>query len=43
MEELDYVKAKYKREIKINTGFEIDYIEGYEAKTKKMLNRYSNS
>ena len=40
IKELDHVKIKYKNEIKINTGFEVDYVEGYEAKTKKLLDRY---
>jgi len=42
IEELDYIKAKYKQQIKINTGFEVDYIEGYEEKIKELLNKYSN-
>lgn len=40
LKELDDIKAKYKNNIKINTGFEVDYIEGYEEKIKSALNRY---
>jgi histidinol-phosphatase (PHP family) len=42
IKKLDYIKEKFKSVIKINTGFEVDYIEGYEEKTKEMLNRYAN-
>jgi len=38
--ELDYIKVKYINQIKINTGFEVDYIEGYEEKIEKVLNKY---
>lgn len=37
---LDYIKEKYKLVIKINTGFEVDYIEGYEKKIEELLNRF---
>ncbi|HEY5563068.1 MAG TPA: histidinol-phosphatase HisJ [Clostridiaceae bacterium] len=40
--ELDYIKIKYKQKIRINIGFEVDYIEGYEGVTKELLNRYGN-
>jgi histidinol-phosphatase (PHP family) len=40
--ELDYIKEKYKQQIKINTGLEVDYIEGYEDKIKELLNKYGN-
>ena len=39
---LDYIKEKFKSDIKINTGFEVDYVEGYEEKTKELLNKYGN-
>ncbi|GIM30102.1 histidinol-phosphatase [Clostridium polyendosporum] len=42
IKELDYIKAKYKQNIKINTGFEVDYVEGYEEKIKELLNRYGD-
>ena len=42
IKELDYIKEKFKADIKINTGFEVDYIEGYEEKTKEILNRYGD-
>lgn len=35
-------KKKYKGKIKINAGFEVDYIEGYEEKIKDILNSYGN-
>lgn len=38
--EIDLMKAKYKDKIKINKGFEVDYIEGYEKEIKKILNDY---
>lgn len=42
IKELDCIKEKFKADIKINTGFEVDYIEGYEEKTKEVLNRYGD-
>ena len=43
IKELDYIKLKYKNEIKINTGFEVDYVEGYEKETKQLLNKYGKN
>lgn len=43
IKELDGIKDKYKEQIKINTGFEVDYIEGYEEKTKDLLNKYGSN
>lgn len=40
IKELDYIKLKYKNKIKINTGFEVDYVEGFEGKTKELLDKY---
>lgn len=40
--ELDYIKEKFKSVIKINTGLEVDYVEGYEEKIKELLNIYGN-
>lgn len=37
---LEEVQEKYKAKIKINRGFEVDYIEGYEAKTREQLDAY---
>lgn len=34
------VKAMYKTELKINLGFEVDYIEGFEETTTQFLNTY---
>jgi len=34
------LKAKYQEKIKINIGFEIDYIEGYEQETQLFLEQY---
>lgn len=42
LEDLAYIKAKYKQEIKINIGFEVDYIEGYEKNIKELLNKYGD-
>lgn len=41
-EELYLIKDKFKKVIKINAGFEVDYIEGYEEEIKWMLNRYGD-
>jgi histidinol-phosphatase (PHP family) len=38
--EVEQMKEKYKNQIKINKGLEVDYIEGYEDKTKEMLDLY---
>lgn len=35
---LNDIKKKYEGKIKINTGMEIDYLEGHEDETKKILN-----
>ncbi|SHN17625.1 histidinol-phosphatase HisJ [Gracilibacillus kekensis] len=35
-------KEKYQSNIKINLGFEVDYIEGYEKETTSFLNEYGN-
>lgn len=40
LKEASYYKEKYKDKIKINVGLEIDYVEGYEEKIKKMLDSY---
>lgn len=34
------VKEKYKHKIKVNIGFEVDYIEGIEQETKTLLDKY---
>ncbi|WP_077214256.1 histidinol-phosphatase HisJ [Bacillus dakarensis] len=39
-EEIDQLKSKYKDKIKINTGLEVDYIEGFEEQTTSFLNQY---
>lgn len=41
-EELESVKRSYKDSIKINTGLEVDYVEGYEEKIRGNLNKYGN-
>ncbi|WP_186577347.1 histidinol-phosphatase HisJ [Aquibacillus kalidii] len=38
--EISKLKEKYKRFISINVGFEVDFIEGYETETKKLLDRF---
>ncbi|WP_195987537.1 histidinol-phosphatase HisJ [Clostridium sp. D53t1_180928_C8] len=40
--EVRYYKEKYKGKIKINVGLEVDYLEGYEEFTKKLLNKYGD-
>ena len=40
LEELEQVKQYYQQRIKINTGFEVDYLEGFEGFTKELLNKY---
>lgn len=40
IEEVSEWKKKYKGIIDIQIGLEVDYIEGYEQKTKEFLNRY---
>ncbi|MEW8971345.1 histidinol-phosphatase HisJ [Mesobacillus jeotgali] len=37
---IEEAKASYRGKIKINTGFEIDYIEGYEIETANLLNKF---
>lgn len=34
------LKEKYKDKIKINLGFEVDFVEGYEEEIRKILNEY---
>jgi histidinol-phosphatase (PHP family) len=36
------LKRKYKTEIKINIGLEVDYIEDYEEETRQFLNSYGS-
>ena len=38
--DVKFLKEKYKNSIKINIGFEVDYFEGYEDKTIALLNQY---
>lgn len=40
LKEATKIKGEYKDKIKINVGLEIDYVEGYEEKIKKMLDNY---
>lgn len=42
-EELKLIKEKYKNKIKINIGLEVDFIEGYEDKTTRLLNKYGEN
>lgn len=39
-EAIELAKVKYRGKITINTGFEIDFIEGYELQTVKFLNEF---
>lgn len=38
--DLQKIKLKYKDKIKINTGLEVDFVDGYENETKDFLNIY---
>jgi histidinol-phosphatase (PHP family) len=38
LDELGIVKKDYATKIKVNVGFEVDFIEGYETETKRFLN-----
>lgn len=40
IEELQLLKEKFCNKIKINIGFEVDFIEGYEGEIKHFLNSY---
>ncbi|PHV69803.1 histidinol phosphatase [Sporanaerobium hydrogeniformans] len=40
LNEIEQLKEKYKKKIKIYKGFEVDYIEGLEEETKKLLEQY---
>lgn len=40
IDDLSKLKEKYNDRIKINIGFEVDYIEGYEKEIKYLLNVY---
>lgn len=42
IEEVNDLKVKYKSDIKINLGVEVDYIEGYEEETKALLDKYGH-
>ena len=42
IKEAKYYKDKYEDKIKINVGLEVDYLEGYEEFTMKMLNKYGD-
>ena len=38
--DINNIKEKYKDVIKINLGFEVDFIEGYEEETKSIIDKY---
>lgn len=40
LEAVEVVQERYKDKIKINKGFEVDYIEGHEEEIKILLNQY---
>lgn len=42
IEDILSLKKKYEDKIKINLGFEVDYIEGYEEEIKNEINKYGN-
>lgn len=43
LEEGKRLKEKYKEKIEVNTGFEVDFIEGKEAETEAFLSRYKEA
>lgn len=43
LEEGERLKEKYKDKIEVNTGFEVDFIEGKEHETLAFLNRYKDT
>ncbi len=40
LQEIESLKKKYKDNIKINVGFEVDFIEGFENDTREFLDTY---
>ncbi|MBU9714666.1 histidinol-phosphatase HisJ [Evansella tamaricis] len=42
LEHLLRLKKVYKEDITINIGLEVDYIEGYESDTRRLLNEWGN-
>ncbi|RLQ97924.1 histidinol-phosphatase HisJ [Falsibacillus albus] len=40
LKELDSLKEEYKKDLFIRTGLEVDFIEGFENETEKLLNEY---
>lgn len=40
LNKINKVKSVYSGKIKINTGLEVDFIEGFEKETKQFLNQY---
>ena len=38
-----FKNEEYKNKIKINIGLEVDFIEGYEDKTTRLLNKYGEN
>ena len=40
LKDVNEIKNKYKDQIKINVGAEVDYIEGFEEGIKDLLNKY---
>ena len=40
LEALTHLKKKFEGKLKINKGFEVDYIEGFEKEITKALNKY---
>lgn len=42
IKDVEDLKIKYKDIIKINLGFEVDYVEGFEKEITEMLNKYKD-
>lgn len=43
LEAVEHIKEKYKGRIKINRGFEVDYLEGRETEIEALLSQYGAS
>ncbi|MDZ5712485.1 histidinol-phosphatase HisJ [Jeotgalibacillus haloalkalitolerans] len=40
LRDVEKVKHQYKKDLRIHTGLEVDYIEGFEKETRDFLNQY---
>ncbi|WP_404404335.1 histidinol-phosphatase HisJ [Jeotgalibacillus malaysiensis] len=40
LKDIEAIKKVYKKDLRIHTGLEVDYIEGFEEETRNFLNQY---